>query len=354
MPRINLPITRYYGSKRKLVEKIWDELENLGLEFDSVLDLFGGTAIFSYYAKWKGKAVTYNDIFAFNSIIGRKLIEQTSNLLTINQALDLLLPVPGKVYRSIIQDNFSGIYFTDEENHQIDVFLQNINDLETENQRLSAYYILFQTCIIKRPYNLFHRNNLNMRVNYNGGNFGNKITWERPFEELFERFIRELDQFTFDNDRENIAINYTALQCPVRADLVYIDPPYFGKKGHHVSYHAKYHFLEGLANYEHIEGNINFDKNNHEIQINKTGQFERQSSFLEELEELVLMHHNAIVVVSYRGNGKPEIKEITALMQRCKPNNVVHTLNLGAYGYALNRSNQQNSEYLIIGTNQLL
>lgn len=351
MSKIKLPVTRYYGSKRKLVERIWNEIENLGLEFNSVLDIFGGTAIFSYYSKVKGKKVIYNDIFTFNTFIGRKLIEQTSNELTYQEAIELLDPVPNRIYRNVIQENFEGIYFTNEENAQIDVFIQNANHLTNENKKLSAYYLIFQACIIKRPYNLFHRNNLSMRINYNGGNFGNKKTWERPFEELFTRFIVELDEFTFDNGQNNISVNSSALTCQETADLVYIDPPYFSNKGSHTTYHSKYHFLEGLANYDSIDDNIDFLKRNREISINKSDEFEREQLFLVQLEELILNHQNSIIVVSYRNNGKPTIQEITELMVRCKPNHQVRTLDLGMYGYALSKTNPVNNEFLIIGSN---
>lgn len=354
MPKIKLPVTRYYGSKRKLIDKIWNEIELLGLEFDSVLDVFGGTAIFSYFAKKKGKEVIYNDIFKFNSIIGRKLIENSSNELTFEESVSLLQPREGVNYRSIIQDNFEGIYFTQEENEQIDIYIQNIEFLENENKRLSAYYLIFQACIIKRPYNLFHRNNLNMRTNYNGGNFGNKKTWERSFEELFSRFILELDEFTFDNGRNNRSVNFSALNCNETADLIYLDPPYFNNKGHHTTYHSKYHFLEGLANYNDIELNINISKKNREIGINKSDEFENKDFFLENLEQLIMIHQNSNIVISYRNNGIPTIQQIEDLIVRCKPLHRFHTIDLGAYGYALNKTNEINNEFLIISTNQLL
>ena len=63
---MRLPITRYYGSKRKLINKIWEALNDLQIEFDSVLDLFGGTGVVSYFMAQKGKHVVYNDIFSFN------------------------------------------------------------------------------------------------------------------------------------------------------------------------------------------------------------------------------------------------------------------------------------------------
>lgn len=354
MPDLILPVTRYYGSKRKLVEKIWNQIENLNLEFDSVLDLFGGTGTFGFYSKHKGKEVIYNDIFKFNYFMGSKLIEQTSNELTLHDAIDLLHPKPGIIYRSIIQDNFQGIFFTDQENKQIDIFIQNANLLENENKRFSAYYILFQACIIKRPYNLFHRNNLNMRTNYTNGNFGNKVTWERTFEELFERFISELDVITFDNYRNNRAINVNALDCEENADLIYIDPPYFGAARNHTTYHSKYHFLEGLAHYDQLENSINFETRNNQIEINNNRDFEDLRVFTENLRNLLVRYRHSNIILSYRNNGIPSIEEISNLMREVKPDYEVHTIDLGIYGYALNKNNQGNNEYLIVGTNRLI
>ena len=348
MLEIKLPITRYYGSKRKLINRIWNEIENQNINFESVLDVFGGTGIFSYFCKAKNKCVIYNDIFKFNSLIGKRLIEYPRNELTLKEAIDLLQPRYEKNYKSIIADNFSGVYFTDEENIQIDTFVQNIAELGHQSKILSAYYILFQACIIKRPYNLFHRNNLNMRLNYNGGSFGNKTTWERTFEDLFSRFISELDEFTFDNGKPNIALNTSALDCNATADLVYIDPPYFSKKGHHTTYHAKYHFLEGLANYDSIEDNINLVKANREITINKRDEFEKPANFLIDLEALLLKHQQSHIVISYRNNGVPEINDIAALLRKCKGEQKVSVIDLGSYGYALNKSNESNNEFLII------
>lgn len=351
MPEIKLPVTRYYGSKRKLVKKIWDTLVEYGLEFDSVLDIFGGTASFSYYAKKQNKEVTYNDIFTFNQHIGKKLIEQSSNELTIEEAIDLLVPKPGLNYRKTISDNFNGIYYTETENEQIDIFVQNANHIDDENKRLSAYYILYQSCIIKRPYNLFHRNNLSMRTNYSGGGFGNKITWERTFEELFKRFIEELDEVTFDNGRLNTAINFNALNCPKSADLIYIDPPYFSTTRNHTTYHSKYHFLEGLAHYNEIAQNIDFSKKNNEILLNKSNDFEKPEFFTEQLGQLINMHPGAIIAISYRNNGIPNIEEIEETVRASRPNDRILVIDLGLYGYALNKSNSSNNEFLIIAAN---
>ena len=42
---MKLPGTRYYGSKRKLIEEIRAVLEERKIQFNSILELFGGTGI---------------------------------------------------------------------------------------------------------------------------------------------------------------------------------------------------------------------------------------------------------------------------------------------------------------------
>ncbi|MCX2429889.1 DNA adenine methylase [Pedobacter sp. GR22-10] len=346
MSDLILPITRYSGSKRKLIIKIWDELAKSKISFSSVLDMFGGSGSFAYMAKVHNKTVTYNDIFKFNYYIGKALIENNTLQLTKRELDSLLQKNPEKNYLNTISENFHEIYYPEDENHLIDVVVQNILDLKSENKRASAFYILFQSCLIKRPYNLFHRKNLNLRTNFNGGGFGNKTTWERPFEELFDKFYTELKTITFSNGLKNKSVNFSALDCNEAADLVYIDPPYFHKDSH-VTYHSKYHFLEGLANYHDIVSNINHQTKNKEITINKKSEFESKLHFLSDLEALFLKHKNSKIVISYRNNGIPSIPEICDLLSKYKKS--VESINLGKYNYALNRNNDENYEYLIIG-----
>ena len=303
--------------------------------------------MFSYYAKLQNKSVHYNDVLRFNSIIAKAIIDNSENLLTEKDVVNLTLPSINKKYKSIIADNFSGVYYTDLENNQIDVIVQNIHQINNESEKASAYYLLFQSCLIKRPYNLFHRNNLSMRTNYSGGKFGNKITWERSFEELFQRFNSELNKFCFRSNQEITISNSSALELNAVSDLVYIDPPYFPLSGSHTSYHSKYHFLEGLSNYYDIPNEIKTEKKNNEIQIGKNVQFESRHNFLTELGILFDLHSNSIIVMSYRNNGFPSIESIANLLKQFKDN--VQIIDLGNYGYALNKNNLHNSEVLIVG-----
>ena len=184
---MNLPVTRYYGSKRRLLDKIWDALSLHQIEFDSMLDLFGGTAIVSYYMAQKGKNIIYNDILSFNCEIAKALLCSPRGSFTENDALMLLQKVNGREYQNIVADNFNQVYYTPDEDEIIDIVVQNILHLE-DKKKASAYYILFQSCMIKRPFNLFHRKNLNLRTNFVKANFGNKVTWEQSFKDLFLKF----------------------------------------------------------------------------------------------------------------------------------------------------------------------
>ncbi|MDE5876175.1 MAG: DNA adenine methylase, partial [Muribaculaceae bacterium] len=151
------PSTRYQGSKAKFVDWIWHELSDI--PFQTVLDAFGGTGSVAYKLKDEGKTVTYNDILPFNSIIGKAIIENTSVVLNNSDVEFILTEHPEIQYPTFIADNFQDIYYTEEENHWLDVVRYNISLLQNEYKRAIAWFALFQSCIIKRPYNLFHRKN---------------------------------------------------------------------------------------------------------------------------------------------------------------------------------------------------
>ena len=158
---MRLPVTRYYGSKRKLVDKIWEALQEQQVQFNSVLDVFGGTGIVSYYMLKKGKQVFYNDILSFNCVNAEALMQSPKGVLTVEEAMSLIWPLDEVDYQHIISENFGDVYFLDRENEQIDIIVQNIQRLAPEKQA-SAYYILFQSCMIKRPFNIFHRKKVKM------------------------------------------------------------------------------------------------------------------------------------------------------------------------------------------------
>ncbi len=160
------------------------------------------------------------------------------------------------VIKTFIHDTFKDIYYLDEENEWLDIVIQNLNRIENEYKKSMLLWSVFQSAISKRPYNLFHRKNLYVRTSDVKRNFGNKTTWDKPFEEHFKQFIKEINNSIFNNQRENKSFCSDVFDLNINADLVYIDTPYIPTKGSLTYYRDFYHFLDGLSNYENWEDKI--------------------------------------------------------------------------------------------------
>lgn len=337
------PSTRFQGSKLKLVDWIWDAIKEF--QFHSALDAFGGTGSIAYMLKAKGKRVTYNDILKFNWFIGLALIENDQETIQEND-IDFLITKHHSIkYPSFIYDTFKNIYFTNEENKWIDVVVTNINSLKNIYKKAIAYFALFQACIIKRPFNLFHRKNLYVRLSEVERNFGNKATWDTPFEVHFRKFIKEANQAVFSNNQSNQALNLDVFDVSGDFDLVYIDTPYISKNGVGVDYLGFYHFLEGLVNYSHWKEMIDYGSKHKKLKSNGSV-WTNKNEILPAFDKLFRKFRDSILVVSYRSDGIPSVKEIEHLLKKYRKNIV--ELKRKEYKYVL--SNNHSEEILFIGS----
>jgi len=339
----NFPSTRFQGSKLKLLNWIWDNIKQL--DFSSVLDAFGGTGSVSYLFKTHDKSVTYNDQLHFNHLIGKALIKNSS--VTIDEDdLDFILTKHDSInYRSVVADNFKDIYFTDEENHWIDQVVQNIMQLDNKYKQALAYFALFQACIIKRPYNLFHRKNLYVRLASVERSFGNKTTWDKPFETHFLNFIKEANNAIFDNEEHCRALNEDAFEISTNYDLVYIDTPYMNKQGISVDYYNFYHFLEGLTTYSNWAKQIDYESKHRRLKPKYSVWSDRQAIH-QAFQKLFHRFRNSIIVVSYRNDGIPSEEELVGILKEVKRK--VTIVRYGPYKYVLSK-NGESKEILLIG-----
>lgn len=224
-PDFQYPSTRYSGSKRRLLDWIWEHIKDL--RFNSVLDVFGGTGSVSLMFKRYGKKVLYNDLLKFNQIIGTAVVENSKVTVT-EEDINAVLKFSQDGYPNFIQREFHGIFFLDKENAWLDKVVTNITSMKDRYKRSILMASLFQACLAKRPFNLFHRANLYIRTAHVKRTFYNKTTWERPFPVLFKRYASEYNKAIFSNGQRNMVIGgYDALSAPNGVDLVYLDPPYF-------------------------------------------------------------------------------------------------------------------------------
>jgi len=348
------PTTRYQGSKRKILPWIHGNLKDL--KFNTVLDGCGGSASVSYLFKKMNKSVTYNDNLKFNHIIGKALIENHTETLTNEDCLDLLKldkNVPDIIYRI-----FKDIYYTDSENRWLDNIgfkISNMNHYTgniLEYKKSIAYYALIQACLTKRPFNLFHRNNLNIRTADVSRNFGNKVTWEKDFTLIFKTFVTEINNMIFNSGKNCKSINESIFELQnVEYDLVYLDPPYINKEARNetANYLRCYHFLEGLVNYNHWENMIDYQTVNLRLNNSQKDNYFNKNNIHESFKILIEKFKKSKIVISYKTGGIPSIDFLVTQMKKNKRK--VYTRS-HHYIYALNKQNGnalKNREVLIIG-----
>lgn len=340
------PTTRYQGSKRKIVDWLWEHISKV--EFDSLLDVFGGTGAISHKAKRFNKRVVYNDYLRFNHQIGLAIIENDGYRLTDEDVAFLLEDHDDLEYPTFIQDEFEGLYFTDEENAWLDRMHVNIQQLDNKYKRAIAYAAVAQSSLAKRPYNLYHRANLYMRTEDVERSFGNKTTWEKPFSEHFRENVEEYNAAVFDNGRDNVALNKDVMEWeePPETDLVYLDPPYYDrtKQNGATDYQFYYHFLEGYLQYDEWPDMID-----HSV---KTKRLETESSpwtdpdrIYEAFEHIFDLFSERDIVLSYNTAGLPTPEELKEMLEQRKDNVLVEAKE---HQYALSTSEDSADEVVFV------
>ncbi|NUP08481.1 MAG: DNA methyltransferase [Polyangiaceae bacterium] len=306
--------TRYQGSKQRLIPFLDGALR--GLSFDSAVDVFGGTGAVSHYFKRLGKAVHYNDVLAANAVSAVALVENATMRVERPRASAILVRDRARRYARFIERTFEDVFYLPHENRWLDVVAQNAAAIEDRFERALVQHALFQACLMKRPFNLFHRKNLSVRTARVARSFGNKTTWERPFEDLFFAALDRANNAVFDNGRTNTVSCLDAFSCPLDGDLVYLDPPYVRADGASFSYRDGYHFLEGLIDYRGWPARIDKSKKHLPYDVPRSV-FEDPKTIVEALDELFVRSSRArYVVLSYRRDGLPSIDAVVRSLER--------------------------------------
>ncbi|MEM8986675.1 MAG: DNA adenine methylase [Pseudomonadota bacterium] len=339
------PATRYYGSKKKLLPWMFDNLKSL--DFQTVLDAFGGTASVSLLFRAMRKEVTFHDSFQFNVDVAQTLL---SNLpLPDRREVEDTLAVISQC-EGLITRKFANVFFKAEENQWLDGFMRHMRDADVSEEIGAMYrYLLYQACLKKRPYNLFHRANLSLRTNTQvKRSFGNLATWEKSFtDHMLEAYDELAHMDAALGPAAKILEPGDAADIKSGYDLVYLDPPYVSERSsvNLDNYWRRYHFLEGLASYEAWEEKIQDQSKTKEmVQPAHFRNWSRASSFKEQLFELIEAHKSSIVALSYVTNAFPTQEEITAEFERHFNQVSVHSTQ---HNHALSRTKKR--ELLFIG-----
>lgn len=329
------PATRYMGSKSKLLEHIWSASSQFS--FDSVIDLFSGSGVVSYMYKTHGKAVISNDYMAMGGVITKALVENSKTTLSLNEAEKLTtIDTPTDDF---VSDTFRGIYYSDEDNRFIDVVRTNIALMDDPYKKAIAMEALIRTCIKKRPRGIFTY----VGERYNDG----RKDLQKSFHDHFIDAVSIINDAVFDNGKKCKSYNVDSMQLRAKADLVYIDPPYYTPKSDN-EYVRRYHFVEGLAR----------DWKGVEIQEHtKTKKFKNyptpfstKDGAAQAFESIFKKYADAILIVSYSSNSLPNMDEMISLLKKYKDKVDVIPVDY-KYSFGTRETVKRNDvqEYIFIG-----
>ncbi len=332
------PSTRYMGSKNKLLEQIWNVASHF--DFNSVLDLFSGSGIVSYMFKAQGKRVISNDYMTFSSLYTKALVENNKITLSdqdINNLLNTNIDTD-----KFVQTTFQGLYFSDEENIFIDTIRANIKKLNNKNKQAIATIALIRACFKKRPRGIFtyvgHR--------YDDGRKDLQVS----LKEHLLNAITLINAAVFDNQHNNQSKNLDAMSVKTKADLVYIDPPYYSPYSDN-EYVRRYHFVEGIArDWQGVE--IQEHTKTKKFKSYPTP-FSSKTGAYKAFDKLFQKHKESILIVSYSSNSLPSLDEMVALLSKYKQNVEVvpvdYKYSMGNQGHKKGNNNNIVKEYLFVG-----
>lgn len=332
----SFPSTRYMGSKQKLLPEI--EALVSQVDFSSALDLFSGTGAVGFLFKAMGKRVTCNDYMYMSEVFAKALIENSNVRMSDEQAEDLL--VLHSRGDNFVQRTFGNLYYSDEDNRQIDIIRENLVSLEDGMLKSIGYAALIRACMKKRPRGIF---------TYTGARYlDGRPDLTLSVREHFLREVRMLNKAVFDNGTECEAVRGDALQCDRRADLVYMDPPYYSPYSDN-EYVRRCHFVEGLArNWKGVS--IQENTKTKKFKSYPTP-FSRRDSAAEAFSELFDKHASSVILVSYSSNSLPTKDEMVSLLRNVgKEVEVVPVAYRYSFGNKARSSTSRNEvkEYLFL------
>lgn len=334
------PPTRFMGSKRKLLDKIWEQVQRFNV--DSAIDLFAGSGIVGYMLKAHGLRVTSNDYMHMSYVFSKAMIENNNIRLSEAEVLDLMTK-KGELDH-FVEEKFKGLYFKDEDNEFIDIVRNNIKLLSNTTKQAIAMAALIRACMKKRPRGLFTFTGLDK---YDDGRKDLKLSFRQQFLDN----VAMVNNAVFNNGKKNTSVCGDVMSLNAKGDLVYIDPPYFSPYSDN-EYVRRYHFVEGLArNWEGVEIQENTSTKKFK---NYPTPFSSKNGASSAFDALFKKYAKSVLIVSYSSNSLPTQEEMIEMMSKYKQHVEVipvnYTYAFGNQNYAVTHRNRV-QEYLFIGYN---
>lgn len=227
---------RYLGSKTKLLKFIDDILQKEDIAFESFADIFAGTGSVANHFYDRSKIIV-NDILdsnhhAYHAFFGNDKIREEilKEKLKSYNTLDV-----DSYDENYFSENFSNTYFNKANSKKIGIIRDDIEKLFENNiitPREKSYLLTSLIYALDRIANTV-------------GHYDAYRKIDIPDKKLF---LLPLDVKTSRHQAEIFKTDANELVKNIKADVVYIDPPYNSRQ-----YSDAYHLLENIASWKKEE-----------------------------------------------------------------------------------------------------
>lgn len=345
----------YIGNKRKLIPFIIETIDKHNIEYNSVLDLFSGSAFCSMAFKMLGKKVISNDLLSC-SYLNAVAFVQNKDIVLSEEEQDYLFSGEDTV-EGFIDDKYlnrldegevaiiSSYYKRAIERWGNPISGKILNEPIEDNIKSALAIAYMQNYIIENCFVGGRLNHGQILASYehrvdHPRNKGNHMFWNgRGISHSNMRWQNPIYP-TDTNQHECYNLDAIEMLCVVRpeVDLVYIDPPYGGSQS---DYSLMYELFEGMLHGELYQqsGELRFGADRF---ISKDNYKENFSKLMGDCKDIPNM------IVSYNDTSWGTIDEICEVVKKYRSSVVVNEFDY-SYKYRNKKNNDKGTkEYIIV------
>lgn len=304
----------YIGSKHSIIDFIEESIidtvgDNKKL---TVCDIFAGTGVVGKRFKELGYNVIANDNQYYSYVINKHFIEN-NDIISFNDLknigienvfiyLNKLNNYKGFIFKNYTlegtkDNNYSRMYFTEENAIKIDSMRNQIEKWYKNNQINQREYYYLLTCLLEAA---------------------DKVANTASVYEAFLKKMKRSAQNTIELKELPILINdktdnkvykedCISLINHISGDILYMDPPYNTRK-----YNTNYHILETIA-----YGDMPEIKGKTGIRCDgEISQFNSKTEAIKALEDIIKNAKFKYIFLSYNDEGIMSINDIETLMKK--------------------------------------
>lgn len=294
------PTTRFMGSKEQLLRPLWNAIGSH--EPQTVLDLCSGSGVVSYMLKAQGCSVVANDQMAMANVIADAVIVNSEQRLSENEIEDLAA-IEGE-RDGLIWRLYGDIYYAKEDVAFLDAARLQIATLPN-GKRALALAALIRACIKRRPRGIF---------TYTGHRYDDgRKDLRMDLRSHFVRAASEMNGAVFAGPVcSSKSVDLSADLPDVKADVVYLDPPYFSPLSDN-EYVRRYHFTEALAR-DWVDVDVQHETKTKKLR-NYPNPFRSEPSCVRTIGRVLDGYRGTPVIISYSTNSLPDAETLLKIMR---------------------------------------